>query len=435
MTMNVAIVGGGITGMAAAHELARRGIPCTIYEKDAILGGLAGSFQVGGTYIERFYHHLFNTDTAMVDIIRELGLAGNFEWVETNTGLFYAGRIYRLATPFDLLRFTPLPFIDRIRMGLLAILPRFVRDWRPLEDITAKEWLVRMAGRRVFDVVWGPLMRAKFGRYYDQIAAVWIWNKLVLRGGSRGRGAAEVLGYQRGGFGPVLVAWEEHLRRRGVEVRLNAPVEEIRIENGRAAGVVVNGHFAPYDRVIVTTAPAILADIAPALPADYRRRLQSILYLANKCLVLKLNRSLSSTYWLNIADASIPFVALIEHTNMQPPERYGGAHIAYFSRYLDPDDPYWDMPADDLFQAYLPGIRKLFPQFQPDWVEERWMWRERWAQPVILKRYSQLRPELQTPAKDLWLSCMASIYPQDRGMNYAAVYGQKVVRAMLGEAD
>jgi len=433
--MNVAIIGGGMTGMAAAHELAGRGIPCTLFEKEEILGGLAGSFQVNGAYLEKFYHHLFNTDTAIIEIIQELGLGSQFQWHETNTGLYHGNSIFRLATPMDVLRFTPLGFIDRIRFGLLAILPRFVRDWHTLENITAKEWLIKLAGRNVYQIVWEPMLRSKFGRYHDQIAAVWIWNKLVLRGGSRGRGAAEVLGYQRGGFGPVLTAWEAHLKNRGVQIRLSTPVQEIRIEGGRATGVVAGGQFEPFDRIIVTTAPAIFADMAPGLPAEYRENLRRIVYAANVCLVLKLRRSLTTTYWMNIADPDIPFVGLIEHTNMERPAEYGGAHIAYLSRYLDPEDPYYHMSADALLEAYLPSLQKIVAGLQRDWVEEAWAWRERWAQPVILKHYSDLRPALQTPIQDLWLSCMASIYPQDRGMNYAVVYGQKVVREMLGHAS
>lgn len=433
--MNVAIVGGGITGMSAAHELNKRGIACTIFEKDDILGGLAGSFKVNDTYLEKFYHHLFTTDTALVEIVNELGLGDDFEWNETNTGLYYVNNIFRLATPLDVLRFTPLNFLDRIRLGMLAIIPRFIRDWRTLETVTTKEWLLKWAGPRVFEVVWEPLLRSKFGRYHDQVAAVWFWNKLVLRGGSRGKGGAENLGYQRGGFGPVMIAWEKYLREQGVTIRLNSSVEEVRIENGAATGVVVDGELETFDRVIVTTAPAIMADLAPELPAEYKDRLREIIYLANVCLVMKLNRSLSSTYWLNIADPDILFVALIEHTNMQRPDDYGGAHIVYLSRYIDPDDPYYQMSADELFQAYLEGLQKIFPEFDESWVDEKWSWRERWTQPVILKHYSDLRPALKTPAENLWLSCMASIYPEDRGMNYAVVYGRKVVQQMLGEPD
>jgi len=428
----VAIVGGGVTGMAAADFLSQHGVACTIYERDSALGGLAGSFEVDGGRLEKFYHHLFTSDRAMAALIEELGLGSDLEWKPSVTG-YYTQRIYRLTSPLDVLRFKPLPFPDRIRLGMLAILPRLVRDWRPLEEITAEEWLIRLAGRRVYEEVWAPLLRAKFGRYADQIAAVWMWNKLKLRGGSRGRGQVEMLGYLRGGFGRALERWESRLRQRGVEIRLDSPVEEVRIREGKAAGVVAQGRFEPYDDVLVTAAPEIFLRIAAGLPADYRQRLAQIRYLANVCLVLKLKHSLGQVYWLNINDPSIPFVALVEHTNLQRPEEYGGAHLVYLSRYLDPTDPLYQMSTEELLKAYLPGLRKLFPQFDEGWVEDAWAWRERYTQPLIVRHYSRIRPPFKTPVENLWLCCMAQVYPQDRGMNYALVYGRRVAEEMMRE--
>lgn len=428
----VAIVGGGVTGMAAADFLSQHDVDCTLYEQDDTLGGLAGSFDVDGARLEKFYHHLFTSDTNMAALIEELGLGDDLEWKHSLTG-YYAQHIHRLTSPLDVLRFRPLPFPDRIRLGMLAILPRLVRDWKPLEQITAEEWLVRWAGRRVYEQVWAPLLRAKFGRYVDQIAAVWMWNKLKLRGGSRGRGQAERLGYLRGGFGRALERWESRLRRQGVEVRLQSPVEEVRIVEGRATGVVAQGRFEPYGAVLITTAPEVFLQIAAGLPADYRQRLGQIHYLANVCLILKLKHSLGQQYWLNINDPTIPFVALVEHTNLQLPEEYGGSHLVYLSRYTDPIDPFYQMPAKELSEAYLPGLRKLFPQFDEGWVEDVWAWRERYTQPLIVRHYSRIRPPFKTPVEDLWLCCMAQVYPQDRGMNYALIYGRRVAREMTRE--
>jgi protoporphyrinogen oxidase len=431
----VAIVGGGVTGMAAADVLSHHGVACTLYEQDSTLGGLAGSFQVDGVRLEKFYHHLFTSDTAIAGLIEELGLGDNLEWNPSLTA-YYAdrsprpARIHRLTSPLDVLRFHPLPFLDRIRLGMLAVLPRLVRDWRPLEAITAEEWLIRLAGRRVYEQVWAPLLRAKFGRHADQIAAVWMWNKLKLRGGSRGRGQKERLGYLRGGFGQALERWETRLRERGVEIRLSAPAE-VRVAEGRATGVVAWGHFEPYSDVLVTTAPEILLHIAAGLPAPYRQQLGKIQYLANVCLILKLKQALGRTYWLNINDPSIPFVALVEHTNLRRPEEYGGAHLVYLSRYMDASDPLYQMSKEELHEAYVPGLKKLFPRFDEGWVESVWAWRGRYTQPLIVRHYSRICPPFKTPVENLWLCCMAQVYPQDRGMNYALVYGQRVAKEMM----
>jgi protoporphyrinogen oxidase len=432
--MNVGIIGAGMTGLSAAEQLAARGIPCTLYEATDAVGGLAGSFKIGETYLEKFYHHLFTSDTAMADLVARMGLGDKLQWLPTSNS-YYVNKMYRLSTPLDLLKFTHISLLDRFRLGLLYLRTRFVNDWEPLEAITAREWLVRMAGERVYDAVWKPLLRTKFGRYADEVAAVWMWNKLKLRGSSRGSQQEERLGYVEGGFGQVVEALEAKLRAQGVAIHLNSPVERIVIENMRATGVMVNGAFHAHDAVLVTTAPEILARLAPDLPADYRQRLEAIQYLANVCLVMQLDRSLSSTYWLNIGDPTIPFTGVIEHTNMQRRETYGGHHLAYISRYLDAEDPMYAASADEILDQYLPHLRKMFPGFDKSWVQRVWAWRERYTQPVIGLHYSRLKPPFKSPAEGLWLCSMAQVYPEDRGMNYAVAYGQKVVAEMLANVE
>jgi protoporphyrinogen oxidase len=436
--MQVAIVGAGVTGLSVADTLSQQGIGCTLYEREDAVGGLVGSFAVNGAHLEKFYHHLFTSDTAMTALIERLGLGPKLQWLPT-TNSYYASRFYRLSTPLDLLRFSHIGLVDRVRLGLLYLRARFVTDWRPLEAITARDWLVAMAGEGVSRSVWEPMLRGKFGRYADEVAAVWIWNKLKLRGSSRGKGQEERLGYLEGGFGQAIDAWERELRERGVAFALGTPVEEVRIEpdpaTGRpvATGVTAAGEFHPADRVMVTTAPELFAHLAPGLPDDYRETLTGITYLANVCLVMSLDRSLSDTYWLNVGDPTIPFTGVIEHTNLQRPEIYGGAHLAYLSRYLDPDDPYYRMSVDELLDTCLPYLQRMFKGFRRDWVRQAWAWRERYTQPVIGLHYSEYKPAFKTPAAHLWFSSMAQVYPEDRGMNYALVYGRRAALEMFQE--
>ncbi|NLV75295.1 MAG: NAD(P)/FAD-dependent oxidoreductase [Chloroflexi bacterium] len=428
--MRAAIVGGGITGMSAADTLSAQGVEVTLYESEATLGGLAASFRVDGVLLERFYHHLFTSDTAMVDVIERMGLIDRFEWLPTNNS-YYAGRTYRLSTPIDLLRFTRISFFERIRLGILYLRSASLGDWQPLENLTAREWLIRQVGENTYRVVWEPLIRAKFGAYADQISAVWIWNKLKLRGSSRGKGQEERLGYLRGGFGQALEAWEAELRRRGVRIELNTPVERVLSADGQATGVRTAAGDEAYDQVLVTTAPDVLLSIAPDLPADYRARLGQIDYLANVCLTMQLDRKLSDTYWLNIGVQEMPFTGIIEHTNMQRSEIYGGAHLVYISRYLAHTEPSYAKSAEELLDEYLPHLQTIYPGFERSWVKNLWDWRARYTQPVIVRNYSQLLPPPETPVRNLWLACMAQIYPQDRGMNYAVVSGREAGERIL----
>lgn len=178
----VGIIGGGISGMSAAWELSRKGIQVDLFERDVHLGGLAGWFDVNGSTLEKFYHHLYNLDQDLIRLIQEVGLGSNLVFRRTNTGAFYVNKIYRLSSPLDLIKYKPLPFLDRLKMGMLVLKARKVKDWKELDNMTARDWIVQNSSQAVFDIVWSPLFRSKFGKYADDISAAWLWSKLVQRG-------------------------------------------------------------------------------------------------------------------------------------------------------------------------------------------------------------------------------------------------------------
>jgi protoporphyrinogen oxidase len=431
---HVIVIGAGFCGLAAGYELCKRGVRVTIFEGDAEIGGLAGSFQVGPTRLEKFYHHWFTNDEHITTLVEELGQRDQVVFRPTRTGMYYAKSFFKLSTPLDVLRFTPLPFFARIRLGLLALRARRVRDWRRLEGLTAAEWLRQMGGDTVYKVVWEPLLRGKFGAVANEISAVWFWNKLKLRGGSRGKGGEEQLAYYRGGFIALADKVAEYIVAHGGTIHRSRPVERLIVEDGRVCGVVVGGEAVRADAVLATPALPIVADlVAPFVAPAYVAELQRIKYLANVCLVLDLDRSLSKIYWLNVNDPTFPFVGVVEHTNFEPPETYGGHHIAYLSKYLPIDDPLYTMSDEEVLAFAIPHVQRMFPGFQPAWIRDCHVWRARYAQPIVERHYSQLIPAQQTPLPGLHLCSMAQVYPEDRGTNYAVREGRRVGQELAAE--
>ncbi|TJZ77367.1 NAD(P)/FAD-dependent oxidoreductase [Chitiniphilus eburneus] len=426
----VAIVGGGFTGLSAAYELARQGIAVTVLEAEADLGGLAAAFEVGGEKLDRFYHHWFTNDVEVMKLIDELGLNDRVAINPTNTGVYYANNFFKLSTPLDLLKFTPLSFIDRIRLGLLTLRARGVDNWMALEDKTAAEWLKELGGERVYQVMWEPLLKGKFGPVAEQVSAVWFWNKLKLRGGSRGKGGEERLAYFKGGFVALAEALATRIRELGGRIETGTPVTAIRPEGNVWHLDTPNGGISA-DHVIATTALPLVADmVRDWAPADYVARLERIHYLANVCLVLELDRPLSETYWLNVNDPSFPFVGVIEHTNFESAETYGGRRIVYLSKYLPHTDALYRMNADEFLDYALPFLQKMFPKLERGWIQRHHVWRARWSQPVVEKHYSTLIPPTAGPLPGFHLASMAQIYPEDRGTNYAVREGRKIGREL-----
>ncbi len=428
---HVLIVGGGFTGLAAAWELTQHGFRVTVCEAEEEVGGLAGSFDVGGTRLEKFYHHWFTSDTHVVDLVNELGQSDRVLHRPTRTGMYYAHRFFRLSTPMDVLRFTPLSVQARIRLGLLALRARRVKHWKELEDLTAEEWLTRLGGREVYEIVWKPLLEGKFGSYASEISAVWFWNKLKLRGGSRGKGGEEVLAYYRGGFATLADQLARAVGEKGGAIRLGTPVTGLLVQHGRVAGVRTPEGPVVASAVLATPALPIVADLVePYASPEYTQSLRRIEYLANICVVLELDRSLSETYWLNVNDPDFPFVGVIEHTNFEPAESYGGRHLVYLSKYLPESADLYRWADAEVVRFSLEHLKRMFPRFSSDWLLAAHVWRARYAQPIVVRGYSALIPPRQTSLPGLYLSSMAQVYPEDRGTNYAIREGRAAAREM-----
>ena len=171
--------------------------------------------------------------------------------------------------------------------------------------------------------------------------------------------------------------------------------------------------------------------LVPPLPDDYLSRLTGVEYMAAVLVVLVLNRPLSHMYWLNVADRSIPFVGVIEHTNLIEPEHYGGRHIVYLSNYLSAHHPMYRMDGDELLEAYLPHLRKVNPGFDESWLAEVHHHRVDAAQPIIGTGYSARIPDHRTPFSGLYLANTTQVYPEDRGTNYSVRMGRKVARMVM----
>ncbi|MDZ4278743.1 MAG: NAD(P)/FAD-dependent oxidoreductase [Dehalococcoidia bacterium] len=427
--MNVAVIGGGVAGMAAAYRLIQGDHRVSLYEVSPFLGGLVRTFEVGGGRLESFYHHLFSTDTTIVRLIEELGLGGQLTWRDSKVGFYHGGRLYDFVTPMDLLKFTPAPFVDRLRMGLAALYLRRQSDGSRYESVTAAEWVKRYMGRGAYDAVWGPLLRGKFGDAHDQLAMVWLWNKIYLRFASRtGVNQKEQLGYLLGSFGVYIDELERRLREsRLAEINTGRAVKEVVVEGGRARGLLLaDGERADFDAVIACMPAHVFGKLAPQLPQDYVEKLTGVRWQWAMCYIMALKRSLSPIYWLNIADDEVPFIAAIEHTNFIERERYGGHHVVYLSNYLHPEHEYLQMDVDEIERLYLPHLTKINPAFSPDWIAERWLFKGPYAQPVVTIGYRERIPEHRTPIPGLYLATMSQIYPEDRGQNYSIKMGEHV---------
>ena len=428
------IVGAGFTGLTAAYELSKQGKKVLVVESDSSAGGLAGTFTFpDGVRLEKFYHHWFNNDTELPRLARELGLEQDILCLPTRTGIFFNGRIWNLSTPLDLLRFTPLSFIDRLRLGFLVLLVRRIKDWKTIEHLSIREWLEPLCGKAVYRLVWEPLITSKFSIYAETINAVWMWKKLVLRGGTRNSSGGEELVYFKGGFGRLTDALEMAITNAGGKVLYGVHVTGVVTDGTLLLALQTDQGDIAGKRFLFTPAFPIIADLfAKAGPDAWVASLRRVRYLANICLVLRLRQNLSTTYWLNVNDPGFPFVGVIEHTNFDTPQNYNGSHIVFLSKYLSTDDPIWQDSDSEYFAFAFAHLKRMFPHLDASGVTGYSVWRTPYGQHVTERGYSDYVPAHETPYENAWVATMAQIYPEDRGTNYAIRDGKNIAAILAG---
>lgn len=445
--MKVAVLGAGVAGLTCALRLGEAGHETDVYERWPGLGGMAATIDVGGGHrLERYYHHLFTSDRHIAGLYAELGMPDELEWRDSTTAFFLDGRQWPFTSPADLLRFRPLSLASRVRMGAAVLaVQRLGRDQSHYEDLTAAEWIRKRMGRKAWDTVWGPLLRAKFGDSAEEISMVWLWSKFTLRRQLEGEEArGEKLGYPRHSWELLLETLAGRVNGR---VLIDRPV--CRIEHDpygfaiayAGPGAFRSGHdpaaFAKagterYDAVVATVPNDIFLSLAGHLvDEEYRGRLEGIEYSAALCVLLELDRPLTPYYWTNVADPDVGFLGLIEHTNFVEPERYGGRRFAYLANYLPQGHELLGLDQDALLDRYEPGLRKLNPAFERSWIRQAWTHREPAAQPIVTVGYGDRIPPLRTGVPNLVLANTTQIHPEDRGTNYAVRLGQDAAATLL----
>ena len=410
--MRIGIIGAGISGLAAGFRLARKGHHVKVFERDAAVGGLVSTFDLDGTRIERYYHFLCGRDDAYVDLCRELGLASRIVFKKARTGFYYEGREFSLTTPLDLLRFTPIPLSQRIRFGLFALEARGREEWRQLDELAAKPWLIDRLGERAYDVIWRPLLSLKFGAQHDRISAAWVWHRLHRVARSKGRH-----GFLHGGADLLLDALAGRIREHGGAIHTSRPVAGVLVDEGRVRGLhLADGEVFACDRVVSTLPLPVLAGMLPEEDSPFLQALRAVEYIGVACVVFKLAKPVTRNFWLNINDSAVATNGIIEYTNLNPLTGADG-HIAYVPYYLATDHELFRESDEAIVRQSWEALRRVSPRLSDsDRVAHR-VFRSDYAQAVCTTGFLGRIPDSRAPIEGLHLLDSVYLYPEDRSQS------------------
>jgi len=421
--MRIGIVGGGVAGLGCAYLLSERGHEVEVFEQSTTLGGLAGCFDFDGIQVEKYYHFICRDDADLMRMLERLQLHDELEWRPGRMQFFYGGRLYAFATPWDLLRFRPLSFMARLRFGLNIALSRSAQSWERYEPVTARDWLVAQIGQEAYEVIWEPLLRIKFGSYYDQISASWVWHRIHRVARSRAHVLArERLGFLKRGTGVLLEALIAALQRRGVGLHTAAAVEAITAAPSGVTGLTVGGEHRPFERIVSTAPLPVLARLLPPDAVAQIGDVAAVEYITVVCLILRLRRAVTDAFWVNVNDPRVPFNGFIEYTNLNPRADADHPHLLYVPFYLPPGDPRFAQPDTELFRDCLAGLQLIRPDLHADWVLGYRVFRDRYAQAICTTNFAQRVPAVRTRILGLLMTDSTQLYPSDRTIS--GMFGQ-----------
>ncbi len=432
-----AVVGGGMLGMTLAHRLAQAGKQVTLYESAPQFGGLASAWQVGDITWDRHYHVTLLSDTHLRSLLNELGLENEMRWVETKTGFYTDGELYSMSNSVEFLQFPPLNLIDKFRLGATIFYASKIQDWKSLERIPVADWLRKLSGKRTFEKIWLPLLRAKLGDNYQQTSAAFIWTTIARMYAARRTGLKkEMFGYVSGGYARVLERFAEKLEEENVTLKLNSAVKQATTTTRNTVQLdFADGHKVEHDHVVFTVPSNVAANVCPQLSDAEKQKLNGIQYQGIVCASVLLKQPLAKFYVTNITETWVPFTAVIEMSALVDRTEFGGQSLVYLPKYFAAGDPILNQSDEEIEAKFIAALMRMYTRLKRDDVLAFKISRARNVFPLPTLRYSENVPAMETSMPGVFILNSSHILNGTLNVNEGIKLAEQAMPKLLAAAN
>jgi len=421
-------------GLTLALRLAEQGRRVTLFEAADRLGGLADAWQLGEVVWDRHYHVTLLSDVHLRRLLADLRLDDDMRWVQTRTGFLAAGRLMSLSNVWDFVKFPLVGLVDKLRLAWTISSASRRNDWQELEKIPVGDWLIAQSGRRTFERIWLPLLKAKLGDAWQRTSAAFIWATIQRMYAARRTGLKrEMFGYLPGGYARTLAALRERLTALGVTIRTGSRVEHVERsdETGPLRVTMAGGEKHAFDAVVVTTPAPVAARMCPQLSTTEAQRLENVEYLGIVCASVLVRKPLAGFYVTNVIDPA-PFTGVIEMTALVNPAELAGNSLVYLPKYATSDDPIWSRSDEEIRTEFLDAMSRLYPGFDATSVQAFRVSRVRHVFALSTLNYSSKVPPFTTSVPGLFLVNSAQIVNGTLNVNETVRLANSALATVLG---
>ena len=426
--MKIAILGGGLSGLSAGYRLSKKGNEVTILEKENFIGGLASSYSIpwdGKKYwITKTYHHILHGDDTVINLIKELGLGDKFHKKKVSTGFLYKNKIWRFSSPIEILKF-PMPIIDKIKLAKFILKISGKKNWDDAEGMNAKEWIIKEAGEKNFEIFFKQLIWNKFNETAEKISAPWFGTRFAKEPTS----FLKKFGWLEGGIHQIVDLLAKCIEGNGGKIKLNVQIRKI-IKDKKRVIYVENNEVREdnFDIVISTVPPETFLGLIDESPDKLQEKLENIKYLSCVCACVGLKETPTEIYWTNILDENLPFVVMFNHTALYEDSAPKEKCVFYILTYLRENEELWEKNEKEIFDIYMESFGKIFPDFDKN-IE--WYRIAKFKNAEAIYSLNFENPPVSTDG--FYFAGIYRIYPKIRNMASAIESGFEVADKILDD--
>jgi protoporphyrinogen oxidase len=408
MKKKIAIIGAGISGLSLGYFLSKKNFDVIVFEKDKETGGLLNAIKSLDNFnIEKFYHHIFPFDKDFLNLVKEIGLFKDIKWYKSSNSVFVNNKFYPFSGVIDYFKFPNLNLLQKLRL----LVGGYIFSKKKLNDIENKKAssvISKYMGSASWEKLWQPLFEKKFGKDTDNILASWFWWRMNVKLGQKRK---EILGYPKGGFAKFLNYLEVLIIKKGGKIVKNCNISKV--VKDKDYYLVNEDKFNKAFFTIPNIEVNKIYKNANLKEREYKAAINVILILSKKQ---------TKCYWNNILDKEIPFVGIIEHTNLVNDNYYKNKSVIYLTQYLDNKDPLFSKSDKEIFYEYKKYFNKV--GINKEDIERYFVSKSKYAQPVLRNKPEKIGYEKID--NNSYTISMEHIYPEDRGINQAVKYAKKL---------